>query len=118
MAVKLFKALGCGRLEVCDKVVAFRLFLKSSENHLGAWDILLGIFQVLKQSSLVPFNALAHVGLGVRVSGSLTRVPPKKAVKVGTLLVSSAGLDSVALCALGLENLGPLSNVSHFRVLW
>jgi hypothetical protein len=31
--------------------------------------------------------------------------------------VSSAGLDSVALCALGLENFGTFLNVSHLEAI-
>ena len=46
---------------------------------------------------------------GGGVGPTRTRLAAEDAVEVGALLVSAAGLDSVALRALSLENLGTLS---------
>jgi len=55
--------------------------------------------------------------LGVGIARSLAGLSAKEAVQVRSLLVSTACLDSVALRALGLEDLGSLCDVSHFNNL-
>lgn len=101
-------------LEVSDQVVSLGFLLQTSEDHLGARDVLLGVLQVLEQGILVPGDTLADVGSRVREARSLTSLAAEQTVEVRTLLVSSTSLDGVALSTLGLEDLSTLSDVSHF----
>ena len=55
--------------------------------------------------------------MGVGIASSLASLAAKEAVQVRSLLVSPACLDSVALRALGLKDLGSLCDVSHFKNL-
>ena len=105
--------LGSGGLEVGDQILALLLLLEASEDHLGAGDILLGVLQICEEGVLTPLNTLGDVGLRVGEASGLTSVTAKKTVQVGALLVPSTSLNSVALAALGLKNLGTLSDVSH-----
>ncbi len=41
--------------------VALRLLLDAGEDHLGAGDVLLGVQEVLEESSLVPGDACSRV---------------------------------------------------------
>lgn len=103
-------------LHVSNQVVSLGVLLDTGEDHLGARDILLGVLKVLEKSLLGPDNALADVASRVRVTSGLASLAAEEAVQVGALLVGSTSLDSVALSALGLEDLGTFLNVSHFRL--
>jgi len=76
--------------------------------------VLLGILQVLKECIITPHNATFLIGRGVRVSLGRTTLLPVEPTKIRSLLVCSTSLDSVALRALGLEDLGTL----RFVTLW
>ena len=112
----------CGRrCQVGDEVLALLLLLDTGENHLGTGDELLRVLKVHKEGGGVPVHTvdltLVDVGCGVGESWSLPSLAAQKSVKVGTLLVGTSGLNSVALAALGLEDLGSLGNVSHCNYL-
>jgi hypothetical protein len=64
------------------------------------------------ESLLVPLNTLLLVGIGVGVALNLAGLASEQAVKSGTGLGGSAGLDGVALLAAGLEELGTLRVVT------
>jgi hypothetical protein len=59
----------------------------------------------VEEVGFAPSNAGVLVGLGVREAVNLARLTANEAVESGALLVDT-GLDSVALSALGLEELG------------
>lgn len=64
------------------------------------------------QSVLVPGDISTLVGVGVAVAFGLTSLAAEEAVKVGADLVGAAALNSVALVAAGLEELGTLASVT------
>jgi len=91
--------------------------LTSKLTHL---DVLLRVLQIIKKCLLSPHNPTLLIGTRVRISVGLSRLTSPESVKVGSLLVCSAGFDSVALRALGLEDLGSLLFVTwlgHFEML-
>ena len=71
-------------------------------------DVLLGVHKVLHECLLLPGDARGLVGLGVVEAGLGASGAAKEAEQVGALLVSAALVVSVALCTLGLEDLGSL----------
>ena len=44
----------CGLLQVCNEIRSLALLFKTSEDHLGAWDVLLGVLEVDPQSVTAP----------------------------------------------------------------
>ena len=48
-----------------DEVVAVLVLLQTSKCHLSAWDVLLGVLEVIEQGLRVPCNTLFDVSLGV-----------------------------------------------------
>eukprot|EP00968_Pinguiococcus_pyrenoidosus_P014535 scaffold1311_cov256-Pinguiococcus_pyrenoidosus.AAC.56 len=107
------RSLGSGVLEVGDEVIAVLLLLQAGEDHLRALDVLLRCEQVVEQGVLGPQHTRLLVGRRVGVAFYRPRRAAEQAVEVGPLLVSSSLLDRVALRALGLEDLGSLSDVTH-----
>merc|ERR1719195_2354157 len=97
--------LGGGLLDVGYQVAPVLLLLQAGEDHLGAGDVLLGVLQVDVEGVLVPGDPLADVGRGVGEPSCSSSLPAPHTVKVGTLLVLAAGLNSVALRASLCENL-------------
>ena len=77
-------------------------------SHYAYLNVLFGVLQVLKEGVLAPHDTRLFVGSGVGVSFGHTRLTAKETVEVGALFVCSSFLYSVALAALGLENLGSL----------
>jgi hypothetical protein len=75
-------------------------------------NVFLGIFEVFEQRVVTPGDPGLFVGSGIGVAISLSRLTTKKPVKVGSLLVGSTLFHSVALRALGLEDLGSFFFVS------
>lgn len=88
-----------GFLEVSDEVPSFVGLLQTGEDHLGAWDVLLGVFQVFKQSFRTPCDALGFVGISVDVASSLTGLAAKETIEVRSSLVLASSLYRVALGA-------------------
>ena len=78
---------------------------RASETH---FDVLFWVLQVLEQRVFAPDDSTLFVGSGVRVAVRLSGLPTKKSIQIRPLLVWATLLDSVALRALGLENLGSL----------
>ena len=92
--------------------VAVLGLLEATEGHLGAGDVLLGVLEVLEKGVLLPFDTLVLVGVGVRETGDLARLAAEETVKLRSNLVALAGLEGVALCAAGLEEVGALLHVT------
>ena len=95
-----------------DEVVAVLVLLQTTESHLGAGNVLLGVLQVLEQGLISPGDTLVDVGSGVRVSVCLTGLTAKDTEQVGTNFVWSTTLEGVALSTTGLEETGSLLNVT------
>jgi hypothetical protein len=103
-----------GLLEVGDEVLALALLLETGEDHLGALDVLGRVDEVLHESILAPVDASGLVGGRVGKVRDGTGGTAEETVQVGALLVALTLTDSVALRALGLEDLGTLGGVTHF----
>jgi len=71
----------------CSLTCSFIFLLESSENHLGAWDVLLGRLQIYPQRVLAPGDALVLVSVCVREVDCLARLATKQTVQVGARLV-------------------------------
>ena len=99
--------------KVGNQILSLLLLLDTCEDHLGARNILLGTLQVGEEGVLTPGDTLGDVGLRVGEVGGLTSGTTDEPVKVRALLVTSSGLDGVALTALSLENFSSLGDVSH-----
>ena len=84
-------------MEVGNQISPVLLLLESSEDHLGAGYVLLGVGEVDVEGVLAPGHALVLVGLGVGEAGGLAGLSAPHSVQVGPLLVLAPGLDSVAL---------------------
>ena len=95
-----------------DQIIPFLLLLQTTERHLGAWNILLGVLKILEQGALIPNNALLLVGIGILETCNLTGLTAKEAKEIGADFVSAALLKSMALLATGLEEVCTLSVVS------
>ena len=100
-----------------DEVVAILGLLETTESHLGAGDVLLGVLEVLEEGVLVPGDALLLVGVGVGVALDLTGLATEKAVEHGADLVALALLQGVALRAAGLEEVGTLLSIACGELL-
>lgn len=88
-------------------------------------NVLLGVLEVLEEGVFSPDDTTFLVGGRVRVAIGHTRLATEETVKVGSLLVCTTLFNSVALTALGLEDLGSLlfahGVLSYFptsTVLW
>ena len=69
-------------LEISNQVISFLFLLESSEHHLGARDVLLGVLQVHIQGVLAPGDALVLVGLGVGEASGLTSLAANQSPEV------------------------------------
>ena len=92
----------------CVLTVPVLSLLEATEGHLGARNVLLGVLEVLEESVLVPVDSALLVGVGVGETLDLTRLAAEDTVKLRANLVALAGLQGVALCATGLEEVGSL----------
>ena len=99
-------------LEEGDQVVAVLRLLETTEGHLGAGNVLLGVLEVLEEGVLVPGDALLLVGVGVGVALDLASLAAEKTVKHGADLVALTLLQGVALSAAGLEEVGTLLGIA------
>jgi hypothetical protein len=90
----------------------YLVLLQSTESHLGSRNVLLWVLQVLEKSVLIPDDTLLLVGISEGEALSSTRLAAEETVKVWSDLVGSASLESVALSATGLEEVGSLGVVS------
>ena len=64
------------------------------------------------QSVLIPGNVSLLVGIGVRVALNGASLTAEETVEVRANLVGTAGLDSVALSAASLEEVGTLLGIT------
>jgi len=83
----------------------FSLGEVSYSTHL---DVLLGVLEVIEESIVSPRDSRFLVCTGVRVAFRLPGLAAEETVQVGTLLMRTALFNSVALGALGLEDLRAL----------
>jgi len=104
-------------LEESDEVVTVLGLLETTEGHLGAGDVLLGVLEVLEEGVLVPGDALLLVGVGVGVALDLSGLAAEEAVEHGADLVALALLQGVALRAAGLEKVGTLLSIACDEML-
>lgn len=107
-AAHLFGSVG----EVSNEILAVLLLLQATESHLGSGDVLLGVLEVSEEGVIVPGDALPLVGVGVGVALDRSGLAAEETVQSRTDLVGTALLDSVALGATGLEEVGTLLSVS------
>jgi hypothetical protein len=57
-------------MQVSNEVGSFLSRLESRENHLGSWDVFLGVLKVLKQCLLIPSDAcINEVQNKVKING-------------------------------------------------
>lgn len=99
-------------LEVGEQVVNVGLLLETSEGHLVARDVLLGVADVLVKSALVPSDTLLLHGIGVGEAVLATTLATEDTLETGTDLVGV--VDDVALSAPGLKQLSSLLSTGHF----
>jgi hypothetical protein len=104
-------------VEEGDEVVAVLGLLETTEGHLGAGNVLLGVLEVLEEGVLVPGDALLLVGVGVGVALDLTGLAAEEAVEHGADLVALTLLQGVALRAAGLEEVGTLLSIACRELL-
>lgn len=107
------RRLGRSLLDVGDKVVSIFLLLETTEGHLGAWNVLLWVLEVLEQSVLVPSDTLSLVSVSVVEALDLARLSTNHTVKVWANLVSTTSLDGVALQTTSLEQSSTLLFTSY-----
>jgi len=70
----------CRGFEESDEVIPVLILLQTAKGHLGSWNKLLWVFEVFKQSILLPFDTLGLVGVGVLKSLDLTGVSSEETV--------------------------------------
>lgn len=104
-------------VEEGDEVVAVLGLLETTEGHLGAGDVLLGVLKVLEEGVLLPGDALLLVGVGVGVALDLAGLAAEEAVEHGADLVALTLLQGVALRAAGLEEVGTLLSIACDELL-
>lgn len=95
-----------------DEVVPVLLLLETTEGHLGARNVLLGVLEVLEEGLLVPLDALLLVGVGVSVAINGTGLAAEETVESGADLVAAVLFDGVALGATRLEEVGTLLEIT------
>lgn len=108
--------LSTGFLKISNKVISILSLLKTTEGHLGTWDIFLWVFQVVKHGVFSPFNTLLLVGISVTVTFGLTRLSAKNTVKIWTNLVWTTLFYSVALETSSLEKSSTLLSITYFNI--
>jgi len=99
-------------LEEGDQVVPVLVLLETAKRHLGTWNVLLRVLEVLEQCFFAPCDTLLLVCIGVGVTLDLAGLTTEKTVQVGTGLVGTALLEGVALSAPGFEKVGTFGFVS------
>lgn len=107
--------LGGRRFQVSDEIGTLVGLLQTSEDHLRARDVLLRVFQILKEGIFTPGDSLSLVGICVGESGGLASFATEDSVQVRSDLVLTASFDSVALRASLNEQLLSLLNVSSWN---
>lgn len=95
-----------------NQVVPVLLLLETTEGHLGAGEVLLGVLEVGEEGLLVPGDAGLLVGVGVAVASDGTGLATEEAVQERADLVAAVLLDGVALGTTGLEEVGTLLSVT------
>lgn len=95
-----------------NQVLPILLLLETTESHLGAGDVLLGVLKVSEEGVVVPGDALLLVGIGVGVAVDRASLAAEKTVQSGTNLVAAVLLDGVALSTTGFEEVGTLLSVT------
>ena len=112
------RTLVCCIKHVSDQIVSVLCLLQTTESHLGTWDVLLWVFQVVGHSLSGPLNTCSLISISVRVTFNLTRVSREDTMKVWTNLVWSTSFDGVALCTSSLEESSTLLCGTFFVWSW
>ena len=79
--------LGGNFLKVGDQVLSVTLLLQTGEDHLGARNVFLGVFQVVEEVFRSPGDAGGLVGLGVRETFAGAGFTAEETAEVGTCVV-------------------------------
>lgn len=104
--------------QVGDQVVSVLWLLQTTKGHLGAWNVLLGVFKVVRHGLLGPGDTLLLVGVSVGEALGLTGLSAENTVQVRTNLVWATLLGGVALKTSGLEEVGTLLLGTLFELSW
>lgn len=107
-----------GTHQVGDNVVSVLWLLQSTKSHLGTWNVLLWVFQVIVHGLFIPFNALLLVGVGVGVTGSLSRVSTKDTMQIWSNLVRSTFFNGVTLQTSGFKEVSTFLFRTFFEFSW
>merc|ERR1719180_456525 len=102
---RIFNCLCARLLNISNQVTAVLLLLQTSEHHLGAGDVLLGVGQVDIEGVLFPGDALVNVSLGVVKTRCPSSLSSPDTMKVRPLLVLATSFYGVALGTCLCENL-------------
>lgn len=71
------------RVQVGDQILDLLFVLDAGEGHLGAWDLRLGILDVVAERCLIPSDARFLVGVRVAVAFDRSRLSADQAVEHG-----------------------------------
>lgn len=93
--------LGSVRLEEGNKIDAVCFLLEASEDHLGSFDVLLRVEQVLEECLVAPGNARVLVGCCVRVALDGAALAAEEAPQVRPLLGGASLFVCAWLCGGG-----------------
>lgn len=104
-------------LEESNEIIPVLLLFQTTEGHLSARNVLLGIFEVGKQSLVFPSNTLLLVSIGVGVAIYGASLAAEKTVKGGADFAALPSFKSMALSATSLEEVGTLLSVTY-RNTW
>lgn len=103
----------CGRPKnLRNQVLPVCRLLETTEGHLGAGEVLLGVLKVVEEGLVLPGDAGLLVGVGVGVAVNGTALAAEEAVQGGADLVAAVLLNGVALSTSGGEELGSLLNIA------
>lgn len=95
-----------------NQVISVCRLLETTEGHLGAGEVLLGVLKVVEEGLVLPGDAGLLVGVGVGVAINGTALAAEEAVQGGADLVAAVLVNGVALGTSGGEELGSLLNVA------
>lgn len=87
--INLLRNLSSRALEVSNKISTILWLLQARENHLGTWDVLLRVEEVIEQRLLAPKHTLVLVGVRVCITSCGTRSAAEQATEIWALLMTA-----------------------------
>lgn len=99
-------------VDKCDEIATLLVLFHACKNHLGTWDVFLRVYKVFEQMLLRPGDARLFVGIAVSEAGGAASLSPHQRKQIRTLFRGATVVNSMTLCAFGLENLRALLGVS------